>query len=149
MIAAKCSSFTSKPWNHWPKQLAALCVSWGNLFPTKPMIHLQMAPWISRQLHPQPKNLTIPVLAVPARMWTQGWHGTLYIFRNSLLFLSVSVLGWVVGRRKTCGGHCSQWWGFVLEKHCDTAGQHPQGNPGWVWLLLGWLFCLSEEHNLS
>lgn len=39
-----------------------------------------------------------------------------------------SMLGWVVGRRKTCEKHCSPWWEFVLQRHCDTAGQHPQAS---------------------
>lgn len=82
------------------------CVSWGSLFTKKPVIHLQMAPWISKQLHPQPKTWQSQCL-LPQQGCEPRAGMDLCIFRNFLLFVSLSVLSWVVGRRKTCGTHHS------------------------------------------
>lgn len=75
------------------------CVSWGSLFPKKPVIHQQMAPWISRQLHPQPRKLTIPVPAAPARIWTPGLAWASAFSETCCLFQAQCLAVWQEGER--------------------------------------------------
>ena len=152
MIAANCDSFSSKPRNRRPKQLAA-SPPLGRPFSKEIRDSSADGSLDRRQLHAQPRKRAIPALTAPARTWTPAptWMSSLF---QRLLHVCFRLHACLSSKKKN-----SLWARhFVanpfdckssLQKHCDTAGQQRQGTPGWVWLLLGWLFCPPEEQNFS
>lgn len=73
------------------------------------MIHLQMAPWIRRHLHPQPGAPVIPVC--PEHK--PSAHSILALVASCLTFTLVSAVGRTLGFVGTSGdegaGHREQW----------------------------------------
>lgn len=128
MIAAKCSSFSSKLWNHRPKQLAALCLL-GQSFSKETRDSSADGSLNQQAAPPTAKKTSNPSACCPSKdvnpvlAWTS-------LYFQKLLAVCFRLNAWLVGRRMICGAHCSPWWKFVLQRQLwywrTTSTRHPR-----------------------